>query len=224
MPHTETSSRAMRSSHPARNLDPSVVAPPVSPLLATPPPQLPDESESDYNLLLLYFRHGATQTQAQIAAKAGVSPATVSRLLHRYHWVDRIQLALSPQPQDSPPLTSEWASRREKLRQVEWDLHLDLIAAGKEALQRWRSSDAIPSPGEVVKFLELAEKLGRLSSGLPLTHTEITGEKGGPIRVQFLDALKRVYGKPSTPELNVQSTVASVGADQPLSNPQPECP
>jgi hypothetical protein len=47
---------------------------------------------------------------------------------------------------------------------------------------------------DIARMLEVASKLGRLASGLATDKTEITGEDGGPIRLELEAALKKVYG------------------------------
>ena len=48
----------------------------------------------------------------------------------------------------------------------------------------------------IARLLELASKLGRLSCGMATDKTEVTGEDGGPIQVEFKAALKKIYGQP----------------------------
>jgi hypothetical protein len=45
-------------------------------------------------------------------------------------------------------------------------------------------------------MLELASKLGWLASGLATDKTEITGDGGGPVRVEVTLALEKIYGEP----------------------------
>ena len=47
----------------------------------------------------------------------------------------------------------------------------------------------------MARILELASKLGRLASGLATDKTEVTGEDGGPIRVELAAALNKIYGE-----------------------------
>ena len=48
--------------------------------------------------------------------------------------------------------------------------------------------------GDVARMLELASRLGRLASGMATDKTELTGEDGGPLRVELSAALAKVYG------------------------------
>ena len=60
---------------------------------------------------------------------------------------------------------------------------------------------------EIAGLLELASKLGRLASGLPTDHTELTGEDGGPLRVELTAALNKIYGQPGPGEVVYVETV-----------------
>jgi hypothetical protein len=48
-------------------------------------------------------------------------------------------------------------------------------------------------------MLELASKLGRLASGMPTDHTEVTGEVTLSVDVEWEVAIKKVYGRGSQP-------------------------
>ena len=61
-------------------------------------------------------------------------------------------------------------------------------------LEKFRDGSRGATLGDVARALELASKLGRLASGLATDKTEVTGEDGGPIRVEFEAALRKVYG------------------------------
>jgi hypothetical protein len=89
----------------------------------------------------------------------------------------------------------DWLKRQQLVREEEWSLHDELIRAGREALKRFHERGKGATLGDIARLLELASKLGRLSSGLATDRTEVTGEDGGPIRVEFEAALKKVYGQ-----------------------------
>jgi len=66
------------------------------------------------------------------------------------------------------------------------------------------------SLSEIARRLELASKLGRLASGLPTDHTELTGEDRGPLRVELTAALNKIYGSASVVDVEC-APVAVVG-------------
>ena len=49
---------------------------------------------------------------------------------------------------------------------------------------------------DIARMVEVASKMGRLASGMATDKTEVTGEEGGPIRVEVEAALDKIYGKP----------------------------
>src|SRR5207237_5530921 len=83
---------------------------------------------------------------------------------------------------------------QQELREEEWEIHAECVRAGREALKRFHERGKGATLGDVARMLELASKLGRLASGMATDRTEVTGEDGGPVRVEFEAALKKVYG------------------------------
>jgi hypothetical protein len=47
---------------------------------------------------------------------------------------------------------------------------------------------------DIARMVEVASKMGRLASGMATDKTEVSGEDGGAIKVEFALALKKVYG------------------------------
>ena len=66
--------------------------------------------------------------------------------------------------------------------------------------------------GDVARLLDLASKLGRLSTGLATDKTELTGPDNGPIRVEFEEMLKKVYGE----VIDVEGRASSVESQKQL--------
>src|SRR5262249_49372996 len=48
----------------------------------------------------------------------------------------------------------------------------------------------------IARLMDLASRLGRLSSGMPTDRTEVKTEKKETIRIELDAALDKVYGKP----------------------------
>ena len=91
---------------------------------------------------------------------------------------------------------AEWLARQCDQRDVEWALRCELIEAGREALRRWKADARRSGSLEgIARMLELASKLGRLASGMPTDHTEVTGEITVTLDVEWELALKKVYGR-----------------------------
>jgi hypothetical protein len=193
----KTSNGEKKNMNPAADTLAQAVA--LSPM-TQPPAHLPDEPAADYAVFLEYWRHGTTVRQRILAEKLGISPSRFSRLKRRWRWEERIMAHQSSIPV-LPDIPEEWLARREDTRQAEWDEHLETMEAAREALARWRASDKIPSFAEIAKMIDLSSRLARLATGMPLHHAQLTGQNGGPIRIEFEAALKRVYGEPEPIEI-----------------------
>jgi hypothetical protein len=75
-------------------------------------------------------------------------------------------------------------------------MHEKCIAAAKRALAAFLEKDKVyANLADISRVLEVASKLGRLASGMPTDRTELTGEDGGPIRVELSAALEKIYGE-----------------------------
>ena len=93
--------------------------------------------------------------------------------------------------------SAEWLKRQEDQRDEEWKSRGELLQMAREAIKRWKNKpERCGSLEGIARLLELASKLGRLASGMPTDRTELTGEDGGPIRVELTAALNKIYGEP----------------------------
>jgi putative DNA primase/helicase len=89
----------------------------------------------------------------------------------------------------------DWAARQEEHREEEWRVRGELLAMGREAVERWRKNAARCGSLEgIARLMELASKLGRLSSGMPTDCTQTKGELDVTVDVEFEAALKKAYG------------------------------
>jgi hypothetical protein len=100
--------------------------------------------------------------------------------------------------------------RQEEHREDEWRLRCELIETAREALSRWRSKlERCGTLEGIARLLELASRLGRLSSGMATEKAEVTGEVNGVVRVEveIEAALKKVYGdrEPCEPVIDVEA-------------------
>ena len=99
---------------------------------------------------------------------------------------------------------AEWLKRQETLRETEWDMHEKCIAAAKRAFGAFMQREKIyANLADISRMLEIASKLGRLASGMATDKTELTGEDGGPVRVELTAALNKIYGEVAAPPANV---------------------
>jgi hypothetical protein len=115
-----------------------------------------------------------------------------------------------PAPPEDP-----WEQRGAQFREQEWDMAQRLLAAARNLLGRLQLQRGLdPSVNDLTRLLDLASRLGRLSTGLETQKTEVTGPGGGPINIEVEVALRRIYGEPLPGE--VIDVSASPQAPKPL--------
>ncbi len=165
--------------------------------------QQPKETDKAFAAFSAYLSLGPQRTLVAAGKKVGKSRALMERWSRKYDWIGRgkaytAHMALV-QREAGEALARmkgmDWVKRQVEHREEEWKVRCELLEAAREALQRWRESERIAPPEAIARWIELASKLGRLSSGMPTDKTEITGEDGGPIRIELDAALKKVYGE-----------------------------
>jgi hypothetical protein len=140
---------------------------------------------------------------ATVGQKLGKSVGLLERWSARWRWAERVQAHAAHlavvEREATEALTrgkaAEWMQRQQALREEEWEMHEKCIAAAKRGLAAFMEREKIyVNLGDIARMLEVASKLGRLASGLATDKTEVTGEDGGPLRVEVSAALEKVYG------------------------------
>ena len=162
------------------------------------------ESSKAFAAFSLYLSLGPQRSLAAVGQKLGKSKVVIERWSTKFDWVSRVQayaahMAVVEREATEAIATAnaaEWGKRQQELRQEEWEIHAECIRAGKEALKRFYERGKGATLGDIARILELASKLGRMASGLATDKTEITGEGGGPVRVEVTLALEKIYGEP----------------------------
>lgn len=165
--------------------------------------QQENESGKAFAAFSLYLSLGAQRSTQAVATKLAKSEQLIRRWSARWRWTERVQshaahLAVVEREAVEALArgkAAEWLTRQEEHRDEEWALRGELIAAGREALKRFYERGKGATLGDVARLLELASKLGRLAAGMATDKTEVTGEDGGPIRVELSAALDKVYGQ-----------------------------
>lgn len=113
--------------------------------------------------------------------------------------------------------SAEWLTRQTEVREREWRLHEKCIAAAEKALAAFMEKEKVyANLSDIARMLEVASKLGRLATGMATDKTELVGEDGGPIQVEFKAALEKIYGQ-AEPALTLHADVIDV---QPLALPE----
>jgi hypothetical protein len=79
-------------------------------------------------------------------------------------------------------------------------MHEQCIAAARRGLAAYMEREKVyANLSDIARIVEVASKMGRLASGMATDKTEVTGDDGGAIKVEFALALKKVYGVAAPP-------------------------
>jgi hypothetical protein len=166
--------------------------------------QQPRESSKAFAAFTLYLSLGPQRSLAAVAQKLAKSEQLLKRWSAKFEWPSRVQaydahLAIVEREAAEALARANAAEREKRKQQVldeEWELHGEAIRAGREALKRFYEKGKGATLGDIARMLELASTLGRLATGMATNKTEISGEDGGPVRVEVTLALEKIYGEP----------------------------
>ena len=162
------------------------------------------ESARAFAAFSAYLGMGAERSLEAVAQKITKSSRLLKRWSRRFDWPGRVRahadrLAAAEREATEALARSraaEWLKRQQSLRETEWEMHEKCIGAAKKAFDAFMSREKVyANLADISRMLEVASRLGRLASGLATDKTEVTGEDGGAIRVEFEAALKKVYGR-----------------------------
>ena len=164
----------------------------------------PRESDKAFAAFSLYLSLGAERSTREVGKLLGKSEGLIERWAAKFDWRSRVaahvaHLAIVEREAIEAAARSKaagWEAREQQLRETEWTMHERAIAAAKKGLDAYMEREKVyANLADIARMLEIASKLGRLASGLATDKTEVTGEDGGAIRVEFEAALKKVYGR-----------------------------
>ena len=169
---------------------------------AKPFEQQKKESAKAFEAFSVYLNLGPERSTQAVARQLAKSEQLVRRWSARWKWTERLQAHaayLAAVEREAVGVVArgravEWAKRQQALLEEEWAVHEDCIRAGREALKRFYERGKGATLGDIARMFAEGSRLGRLASGLATDKTEVTGEDGGPIRVELEAALKKVYG------------------------------
>ena len=165
--------------------------------------QRPKESAKAFAAFALYLSMGSERSLAQVGKKLGKSEGLIERWSKRFDWGGRVQAhgahfaAVEREATEAVARgkAAEWLTRQEKIRDREWSMHEKCLAAAERALASFMEREKVyANLSDIARILEVASKLGRLAAGMATDRTEVTGEDGGPIRVELSAALNKIYG------------------------------
>ncbi|MBI3852574.1 MAG: hypothetical protein HY298_20140 [Verrucomicrobia bacterium] len=166
--------------------------------------QQPNESAKAFAAFSVYLGMGAERSLAAVGKQLGKSEPLMKRWSRKFDWLARVQAPAAHlagvERETTEALTrgksAEWLKRQQDLRETEWLMHETCIAAAKRGLAAYMEREKVyANLSDIARMLEVASKLGRLASGLLTDKTELTGEDGGPIRLELEAALKKIYGQ-----------------------------
>jgi len=178
--------------------------------------QQPRESDKAFAAFKTYLELGPQRSLVRTASKLGKFRTLMERWSKKYDWPARVQahaahLAEIERKAAEAVATRngvDWAKRQEQQREEEWESRCELIALAREAIARWKKNEARCGTLEgIARLLDLASRLGRVSSGLPLQPVEELVEQDSAFMIQIEVALDKIYGAEVPP-----STVAVPGS------------
>ena len=181
--------------------------------------QQPKESGKAFAAFAMYLSMGSERSLAQVGKKLGKSEGLIERWSKRFDWGGRVQAhgahfaAIEREAMEAVARgkATEWLKRQQELREREWMMHEKCIAAAERGLKAFMEREKVyANLSDIARMLEVASKLGRLAAGMATDKTEITGEDGGPIRIELVAALNKIYGAEVPPPMVVDVDVTQV--------------
>ena len=166
--------------------------------------QQPRESNKAFTAFSLYLGMGSERSTRAVAAKLSKSGQLIRRWSARYRWTERVSdhaAHLATVEREAiegvaRAKSAEWLRRQTELREREWEMHEKCVDAAKRALAAFMKKKKVSaSLGNIARILEVANKMGRMASGLATQTVEHTGEVDLNFRLEVETAIKKVYGQ-----------------------------
>jgi hypothetical protein len=167
--------------------------------------QQPNESNKAFAAFSTYLAMGPERSVAAVGKELGKSEGLIERWSSKFDWPARVQAHGAHLAGVEREMTEvmartkagEWAKRREKLLETEWEMHEKCIAAAKRAFDAFLAREKVyANLADIARILEIASKLGRLASGMATDKTEVSGEVDVNFRMEIEAAIKKVYAEP----------------------------
>jgi hypothetical protein len=165
----------------------------------------PRESDKAFAAFSLYLSLGAERSTREVGKQLGKSEGLIERWAAKFDWRSRVaahgaHLAVVERDAIEAAARSkaaEWESREQKLRETEWAMHEQAIAAAKRGLDAYMARDKVyANLADIARMLEIASKLGRLATGLGTDGDRRKGDDLPAVRVEVRVALEKIYGEP----------------------------
>ncbi len=164
----------------------------------------PNESAKAFEAFQLYADKGPDRSLAAVGQALGKSGSLIERWSRLYHWVERawaydVHMARAKHEAEEAALreeSAEWKRREKEHKENLWRVSKACLHAGEEALKRfYENARKGATLGDVSHIFDVGAKLGGLATGTATERTEVTGLNGGPIQVDLLPALRKVFGQ-----------------------------
>ena len=172
--------------------------------------QQPRESDKAFAAFSLYLSMGPERSTAAVAKKLAKSEQLVRRWSAKFGWTDRVaahgaHLAIVEREAVEAVARAKgpvWEAREQALRETEWAMHEQAIAAAKRGLDEYMRREKIyANLADIARMLEIASKLGRLATGLGTDGERLKGDDLPAVRVEVTVALQKIYGEPMPGEV-----------------------
>lgn len=149
--------------------------------------RLHGESAKAYSAFKGYVALGDQRTLPAVAAKCKKSASLVGRWSARWKWQKRLRaLAVEEHELDRDAMAEAKleAAREIELQQAEvrensWQAYEEAIVVARLILRQ--PIPANESPTAAARLLVVADMLGRMALGMPVTRAELTGKNGKPL-------------------------------------------
>jgi hypothetical protein len=164
-----------------------------------------DEPAADYQVFVAWLQRPAPRFFRQSADALHCSASRLRRLSVRHRWKTRAAAfdnhradAASEALNASLHAESvDWQQRAERAREESWVLHQQMVDAARVAIHEFQKHPRRATLTELARMFDLASVLGRRACGLPLEHAPVKEEETTvPVRPDFEESLRRVYGPP----------------------------
>lgn len=171
--------------------------------------QQPRESDKAFTAFKTYLELGPERSLVLVADKVSKSKTMIERWSRKFDWPARVQAhgahltEIERKAAEAVAIQNgvDWAKRQEEHREDEWQTRTELIGLAREAIERWKKNPARCGTLEgIARLLDLASKLGRISSGLSLEPAEKPGEEETAFMIQIEVALEKIYGPTVRPD------------------------
>jgi hypothetical protein len=184
----------------------------------------PRESDKAFAAFSLYLSMGPERSLEAVGQKLDKSKVQMWKWSRKFDWVARVAAHSAHLARVEREATealargkaAEWLTRQQEQRDEEWRVRNEILELARLAIERFKEDGEKSGSLEgIARLMDLASKLGRLSSGLATAKAEVTGDGGRPMRVEFVAALKKIYGPAAAADLVVDVEVIPAPAALP---------